>query len=198
MIGGKFLEYSRSACRKFSSGSERASGAKSPGSRLNSGVSGGLLRACQQWGRGAVLSGLALKWSGLGVWPRVAKRTSPGWRRASLGIRAGVGRTPPRARVTRLPENCAGNGIASAPPMASKYFKNSRNIADYIYHLYLRHAIKLPVVVKSFATRKCAKQQRILVGAFVRGCARRPPAAGEFAPATGLSNPQHKDNRHGK
>jgi hypothetical protein len=53
-------------------------------------------------------------------------------------------------------------GSRSQPAQDRKYFFKSKYIAESIYHLYLRHAITLKVVVKSFFKKKRRRQQLIL------------------------------------
>jgi hypothetical protein len=53
-------------------------------------------------------------------------------------------------------------GSRSQPAQDRKYFFKSKYIAESIYHLYLRHAITLKVVVKSFFKEKRRRQQLIL------------------------------------
>ena len=62
-------------------------------------------------------------------------------------------------------ERCAG-GFAAPVSRSERQtiLTNCKLFADYIYHIPLRHAIKVPVVVSSFSPEKRRGPQRILAG----------------------------------
>jgi hypothetical protein len=65
----------------------------------------------------------------------------------------------------RRSERGAGGFAAPVFPLRTTlYFTKTQNTSDYIYHIPLRHAIKVPVVVASFSPEKRRGPQRILAG----------------------------------